>query len=107
MLVRHEAVNDAHATALGASAGMTYNFASKGMVIPFGAVAFGTLFNSGFTFDNTSVLAPVLTGGVRVLVGSAGSVNLSLGYEHETDGHVSVNRLVSAVGVSVFPWRVQ
>jgi len=107
VLVRHEAVNGARATSLGALTGLTYNFTSQGAVIPFGGVAFGTLFNSGFTFDNTSVLAPVLSGGVRVLVGNAGSVNLSLGYEHETDGHVSVNRLVSAVGVSIFPWQVR
>ena len=107
VLIRHEAVNDSRATSLGASAGMTYNFASKSSVIPFASVGFGTLFNKGFTFDDTSVLAPVLAGGVRVLVGNAGSVNLSIGYEHETDGHVSVNRLNSAVGVSVFPWRVK
>ena len=44
--------------------------------------------------------------GMRVLVGNTGSVNLSHSYEHETDNHVSENRIVGAVGVSLFPWRL-
>lgn len=47
------------------------------------------------------------TGGVRVLVGSSGSVNLSLGYQHETDNQVTQNQLLANVGVSLFPWRVR
>jgi hypothetical protein len=107
MLLRHQSQNGSKETALGASAGLNYNFAPQGRVIPFAGVGFGTFFNDGFTFNNTSVLAPSLTGGIRVLVGSAGSVNLSLGYQHETDGSVSTNRVLAGVGVSLFPWRVR
>ena len=107
LLLRHQSTNGSRETALGASAGLTYNFAPQGKMIPFVGAGFGTFFNDGFTFNNTSVLAPALTGGIRVLVGNTGSVNLRLGYEHETDGSVSTNRILGGVGVSLFPWRVK
>jgi hypothetical protein len=100
-------VNGATDTALGVLAGATYNFSPQGGLIPFAGLGIGTLFYDGFTFNDTAVLAPSLTGGIRLLVGDAGSVNLSLGYEHETDGSVSTNRMVAGVGVSLFPWRAK
>ena len=110
-LTRHQSANGTSDTALGASAGMLYNFSSQGNVTPFAGVGFGALFYDGFSFDETAVLAPVLTGGIRVLVGSNASVNMSLGYQHESnaDGEfqASANRLVAGVGVSIFPWRAK
>ena len=108
-LTRHQSANGQSDTALGASAGMMYNFSSQGNITPFAGIGFGALFYDGFSFDETAVLAPVLTGGIRVLVGSNASVNMSLGYQHESnaDGEfmASANRLVAGVGVSLFPWR--
>lgn len=108
-LTRHQSANGTSDTALGASAGLLYNFSSQGSVTPFVGVGFGALFYDGFSFDETAVLAPILTGGIRVLVGSNASVNMSLGYQHESnaDGEfqASANRLVAGVGVSLFPWR--
>lgn len=108
-LTRHQSANGMSDTALGASAGLLYNFSSQGSVTPFAGVGFGALFYDGFSFDETAVLAPMITGGVRVLVGSNASVNMSLGYQHESnaDGEfqASANRLVAGVGVSLFPWR--
>jgi len=108
-LTRHQSANGQSDTALGASAGLLYNFSSQGNVTPFAGVGFGALFYDGFSFDETAVLAPVLTGGIRVLVGSNASVNMSLGYQHESnaDGefNASANRLVAGVGISIFPWR--
>ena len=108
-LTRHQSVNGTSDTALGAQAGLLYNFSAQGSVTPFAGVGFGALFYDGFSFDQTAVLAPVLTGGIRVLVGSNASVNMSLGYQHESnaDGEfqASANRLVAGVGVSIFPWR--
>jgi hypothetical protein len=106
-LVRHTSSNGNSDTGLGAKGGVLYNFAPRGGMIPFAGAGFGVLFNSGFTFDDTAVLFPDLTAGARVLVGSSASVNFSLGYQHESDGHVKVNRLVSQVGVSLFPWRAR
>lgn len=110
-LARHVSVNGDKDTALGASAGVTYNFSRKGSVIPFASLGFGALFYDGFTMDRTAVLLPMLAGGVRVPVGSKAAVNLSLGYQHESnaDGefNASANRVLASVGVSLFPWRTK
>jgi len=110
-LARHQSLNGNKDTALGATAGVTYNFSRQGSVIPFASLGFGALFYDGFTMDRTAVLAPMLTGGARVPVGSKAAVNMSLGYQHESnaDGefNASANRIVASVGVSLFPWRTK
>ena len=110
-MTRHESQNGTSETALGATAGLTYNFSPQGGFIPFASLGFGALFYDGFSLDDTAVLAPMLTGGVRVLVGSSASVNASLGYQHESNAQgefgASSNRLVAGVGVSLFPWRAR
>ncbi|HZE19683.1 MAG TPA: hypothetical protein VE402_06135 [Candidatus Angelobacter sp.] len=107
-MTRHESNNGSSETALGATAGLTYNFSPQGGIIPFASLGFGALFYHGFALDNTAVLAPMITGGARVLVGSSASVNASLGFQHEDHAGgefgVSSNRLVAGVGVSLFPW---
>ena len=105
--LRHVRENDNHQTGVGFSAGLLYNFPSQGTMIPFAGLGFGALFNDGFTFNETALIAPSLTGGLRLLVGGSASVNLSLGYQHETDNHVSTNQLLGGVGVSLFPWRAR
>ena len=111
LLARHQSVNGNTETALGATTGLTYNFSPHGTVIPFASVGFGALFYDGFSFDGTAVLFPTVTGGIRVLVGSSGSVNLSLGYQHESNAEgefqAKANRLIAGVGVSLFPWRAK
>jgi hypothetical protein len=108
-LVRHESVNGNSDTSLGATAGLQYNFPRQGNVIPFASAGFGALFYDGFSLNDTAVLAPILTGGIRVPVGTSASVNMSLGYQHESNANgefnASANRLVANVGVSLFPWR--
>jgi len=108
ILVRHESVNDQHQTSLGALAGLTYNFRPHGTVVPFAGLGFGVLFYDGFSFDNTAVLAPMINGGIRVLIGSNASVNMSLGYQHESNAggefNATSNKLLASVGVSLFPW---
>jgi len=111
LLARHQSVNGSDDTALGAEAGLTYNFSRHGTIIPFATVGFGALFYDGFTMDNTAVLAPMISGGIRVPVGTNAAVNMSLGYQHESnaDGefNASANRIVASVGVSLFPWRTK
>ncbi|HYJ32646.1 MAG TPA: hypothetical protein VE326_05450 [Candidatus Binatia bacterium] len=110
-LARHTSTNGTDDTALGATAGLTYNFSRHGSVIPFASLGFGALFYDGFTMSNTAVLAPMLSGGVRVPVGAMASVNMSMGYQHESnaDGefNASANRILASVGVSLFPWRTK
>src|SRR5262245_57811851 len=54
-LARHTSVNGSDDTALGATAGLIYNFSRHGSVIPFAGVGFGALFYDGFTMDSTAV----------------------------------------------------
>lgn len=107
-LIRHESVNGNSETALGATAGIQYNFSRRGSVVPFVNAGFGALFYDGFSMNDTAVLAPMISGGVRVPVGESASVNMSLGYQHEANANgefnASANRLVASVGVSLFPW---
>lgn len=107
-LVRHESVNGNSDTSLGATAGLQYNFSRHGSVVPFVSAGFGALFYDGFSMNDTAVLAPMISGGLRVPVGQSASVNMSLGYQHEANANgefnASANRLVAAVGVSLFPW---
>ena len=108
LIVRHESFNDQHTTSLGALAGLNYNFPPHGTIVPFVGLGFGVLFYHGFSFDNTAVLAPMLSGGMRVLIGSSASVNMSLGYQHESNAggefNATSNKLLASVGVSLFPW---
>ncbi len=108
-MTRHESSNGVSETALGATAGLTYNFSPQGGFIPYASLGFGALFYDGFSMDDTAVLAPMITGGVRVLVGSTASVNANLGYQHESNAQgefgVSENRLIAGVGISLFPWQ--
>jgi len=109
VLVRHQSTNGDSQTGFGATAGVTYNFSRQGNLIPFGSVGFGSLFYDGFTLNNTAVLFPTISAGARVLVGSSASVNMSLGYQHESNANgefnASANRLLASVGVSLFPWQ--
>jgi len=47
-MTRHESQNGVSDTALGATAGLTYNFSPQGGFIPFASVGFGALFYDGF-----------------------------------------------------------
>lgn len=109
ILARHQSSNGNTDTALGASAGLIYNFSAKGGIIPFASLGFGALFYDGFSFDETAVLAPMVGGGARVLVGSKAAVNFNLGYQHEANAegefNASANRVIAGVGVSLFPWQ--
>lgn len=107
MILRHASSNGTSEQTVGAEAGYLYNFSPQGSTIPFAGISFGVLFYDGFMFEDTAVLAPDLTAGVRMLVGNKGSVNLSLGYQRESDNHVRMNRLVAGAGVSIFPWRTR
>ncbi len=97
--------------AFGGSVDVTANFRAPSGLVPFvrvgvGAVGFG---GDAYTEATTSLLAPMVRAGVRVMVGDAGSVNLSVAYRHETnadgvDGD-DANRFGLAIGLSLFPIR--
>jgi hypothetical protein len=106
-IVRHFQSGGTNNTNVGVTTGLIYNFNPKGSLIPYAGAGFGVLFEEGFTFDNTAVLAPDLQVGLRALVGNSASVNMGVGFQHESDGHVHVNRIGAQVGLSIFPWRTK
>jgi hypothetical protein len=107
MLIQHQSQNGSSATAVGALAGVTYNFNPSGSLVPFAGLGFGNMFDGGFSFDQPAVILPNLTAGLRVLAGGSSSVNLTLGYQRERNDSMRQNRILAGVGVSVFPWGVR
>jgi hypothetical protein len=97
--------------AYGASADLTANFPTPNNLIPFvrAGVGFETFSGDTYARTTTSVIAPYVRAGVRVLVGNSASVNLSLTYRHETnaDGNKGegANVVGLSAGLSIFPIR--
>ena len=95
------------ATSLGLVGGVQYNFTSGGNTIPFvrGAVGIATNSGSGSAGDQTTLIAPIVSVGMRVLVGSSASVNFGVGYQHRSDAFgiqdLSSNSFGLDVGVSL------
>jgi hypothetical protein len=114
LLVSHQSVSNpgfgsASATAIGLTGGAQLNFASSGNTIPFVRGALGFLVNSGDAAagTETTLIAPILEAGLRVLVGSKASVNMGVGYQHQSNAggvnNLSSNIIVLDLGVSIFP----
>lgn len=99
------------ATSLGLLGGVQYNFSSGGETIPFVRGALGIVTNSGnlSAGDQTTVIAPSLLAGLRMLVGASASVNFGVGYQHQTNAlgvqDLSANTFGLEIGVSIFPGR--
>jgi len=96
-------------SSFGLDAGVQVNFPASGNVVPFVRAAAGFASNSGsgaFGTEST-ILAPIVAGGIRWMVGDAGSVNMGVAFRHEInafgvkDEDANVFRVF--VGVSLFP----
>jgi hypothetical protein len=92
-------------SSVGLSGGVGFNFPSGSNVVPFVQAQLGILTNSGG--GDTSLLLPTLEGGIRLLVGSSASVNIGVGFQHQTNAlgvsDVSANVILLQLGVSIFP----
>lgn len=95
------------ATHIGLTGGVTLNFATSSNVVPYLRGSVGLLDNSGDTGHETTYLAPLLEGGLRVMVGQTASVNFAAGFQHQTNAFgvqdESANIVTFGVGLSVFP----
>lgn len=113
LLVSHQTVDFGgpaeSATAAGLIGGVALNFVLSGNVVPFVRGSVGFLSNSGDFSEGTmtTVIAPLLEGGVRLMVGRSASVNFVVGYQHQSNVNglqdLSRNSVTLGVGVSVFP----
>lgn len=96
------------ATSIGLIGGVGLNFVSSGNVVPFVRGSLGFLSNSGdVSGTKTTIIVPLLEGGLRVMVGNSASVNFAVGYQHQSNAlgvqDESANIVTLGVGVSVFP----
>lgn len=116
LLVDHTSIDppggpSANGTSIGIGGGLTFNFASASQTIPFLRFGLGILTNSGdlSAGTETTFLAPVIEGGLRVMVGSKASVNFAAQYVHAEnafgDPDLNSNTFGVLIGVSVFPNR--
>jgi len=95
-------------TSAGLTGGVTFNFPSSGSLVPYLRASAGFLDNTGYAGGSeTTYLLPMLEGGLRLMVGTTGSVNFLVGFEHQIhsggQSDVSANLITLGVGVSVFP----
>lgn len=97
------------ATAAGLVGGVALNFPASGRLVPFVRGSVGFLSNSGDLYidNSTTVIAPLLEGGLRVMVGGSASVNVVVGYAHRSNAYgvqdQTIRSVTLGVGVSVFP----
>ncbi|TMQ72772.1 MAG: hypothetical protein E6K81_06560 [Candidatus Eisenbacteria bacterium] len=112
LLLDHRAVSapgssSESATAIGATAGLQLNLAGRGRVIPFFRGAVGVATHSGDLSPGTqtTLIAPIVAAGIRLMVGASASVNVGVGYRHESTAlgvsDLSGNTLEAEVGVSI------
>src|SRR5262245_43656100 len=82
-----EAASASSLTSEGLALGLGINFATAGNVVPFVRGAVGLLAYSGDIAigKETSVLAPILDAGIRLMVGGSASVNFGVDYRHTTN----------------------
>ena len=114
MLMEHQAVSfpgaiSEQATLIGATAGVQFNAPHGGRMLPFVRGAIGMATNSGVLSPGkeTTLFAPILQAGLRVLAGTRASVNFGLGYRHQSNARgvtdLSAHTFEAEIGVSIFP----
>ena len=99
------------ATSIGVTSGLQFNAGRSGRMLPFVRAAIGVATNSGVLSpgNRTTLIAPILQVGLRVVAGSSTSVNFGLGYRHQSSARgvvdLSANTVDAEIGVSFFPRR--
>ena len=89
----------------GASFGTQYNFNSKSGMLPFASAAFGFVQYTGDDSDR-AMLLPMMRAGFRSMLGDARSLNVSVGFQHESNPEsaheTSADVFDIGVGMSLF-----
>jgi hypothetical protein len=114
LLIQHSSVDPVGAasvsqTAVGPEAGLTLNFKTSSIVVPYITGAVGLVAYSGDVLDNYSTgwMVPFLGAGIRVLVGNSAAFNFGLGYVHNIHAtgaeDLTSDSIQVSVGISAFP----
>ena len=105
VLAQHSARLGSARNSAGASFGGPYNFASQSGVLPFASMAFGLVQYTGDDSDR-ALLLPMMRVGFRSMVGDARSLNVSVGFQHESNPEsaheTSADVFDIGVGMSLF-----
>lgn len=109
LLLQHRALASEGRNGFGASLGGTYNFNQQGNLIPFVAASVGGLAYSADSGTDKSLLLPMVRVGFRSMIGDNKSLNVSMGYQHESNSQSTVagssNVFDVGIGVSLFQSR--
>jgi hypothetical protein len=84
LLIEHLSVDDVSTTGMGLEFGGYYHFRTSGDVVPFAGIALGFLSHGGDGPDDTELIFPELSGGVRFPFRDVASLNLFGGYRHRS-----------------------
>lgn len=96
-------------TAVGPEAGLTLNFKTSSIVVPYVTGAVGLVAYSGDVLDDYSTgwMVPFLGGGIRVLIGNSASFNFGLAYVHNVHASgaedLTSDSIQFSLGISAFP----
>lgn len=84
LLAQHSARMGTARNAAGASFGAQYNFTPQSGMLPFASAAIGVVQYTGDDSDR-ALLLPMMRVGFRSMLGDSRSVNVSVGYQHESN----------------------
>ncbi len=105
-LLQHKDIAGNGRTSAGLSAGGQFNFKSQQNVIPFMSASLGVVQYQDQGSADRALLAPMIRVGFRSMVADARSLNVSLGYQHETNSksafESTANLFDVGVGMSLF-----
>jgi hypothetical protein len=109
LLFQHRSLLGGGQNGIGAALGTTYNFTPQGNVIPFASASLGAVSYFEDGVSDKAFLLPMLRAGFRSMIGGDKSLNVSMGYQHESNSESSTpgssNMFDVGVGVSLFQSR--
>ena len=104
--VQHRTSAGPERNAFGGSLGATFNFAPQGAVLPYLSASLGALQYSDNGQTDRSLLVPMIRAGFRTMMWEGRSVNVSFGFQHETNNESAYEQSSSlfdvGVGMSLF-----
>src|SRR5436190_10410127 len=101
VLFQHASTTDNARNGYGANAGTTFNFTPQGSVMPYLSASIGAIQYSKDGETDKALLAPMIRAGFRTMMWEGRSVNVSFGYQHETNNSSSYEESSNKFDVGV------